>query len=236
MLIMFLSCLVLYVAGAYEYNYRAEALPPANPAPIDTGTKFHVSTQRPEEVEQIHTTHMNINNMKSGRYNGMSEWIVSQKLLNTKEWNHSTELLPSQKATSYENLMNASAKHTKMQNKKTSGKSNYISPIERGAKVGEEVRKLKATGSFSKDRPVFQAAEKPVNRKMLVNRYAIEPSRKFKTTKHSGVWEFNAAEGRHMWSDTGSFDYDSRGDIEELRNPDGYIFSNPTMTGTDQDY
>jgi hypothetical protein len=222
--------------GAYLYNYRAETLPPSNPAPIDQSTKFHISIQQPEDVEKIQTMHFEINNMKTGKHNGMGEWIIHPNLADAKGWNNTVELQPGQKKKAYDDLMAASGKHTALKNKKTTVKPDYVSPMDRSAQLGEEVRKLKSSNTFSAHRPVFQSAEKPVNRKTLVNKYAIEPSRKYKTTKHSGVWEFNAAEGRHMWSDTGSFDYGSRGDIEEMRNPDGYNFSNPTMAGTDQDY
>ena len=180
--------------------------------------------------------HFQTNSLKAGQFNGTSEWIVHPNLLGAKEWNRTTELLPQHKEEAYQVLMESSLKHTKKRNKKVGTQKEYVSPLERSSRVAEEVRKLKASNSFSKDRPVFQSAEKPINRKTLVNHFAIEPSRKYKTTKHSGVWEFNAAEGRHMWSDTGSFEYDSRGDIEQTHNPDGYNFSNPTMTGTDQDY
>lgn len=223
-------------SGAYQYNYRSEILPPRNPAPIDKGTKFHISIQQPQEVEAIKTMHLETNQLKSGQFNGTSEWIIHPTLVGASEWQKSTELLPSDKRAAYEDLMNASGKHTKLKNKKMATKKEYVSPMERSSKLAEEVRKLKASNSFSANRPVFQSAEKPINRKTLVNHLAIEPSRKYKTTKHSGVWEFNAAEGRHMWSDTGSFEYGSRGDVEYTHNPDGYNFSNPTMTGTDQDY
>jgi len=61
------------------------------------------------------------------------------------------------------------------------------------------------------------------------NRYAIEPSRKHTTTKHSGVWELSKADGRMMWSDTGSFIYDSCGDVLITHNPDAFNLEGPTL-------
>ena len=61
------------------------------------------------------------------------------------------------------------------------------------------------------------------------NRYAIEPSRKYTSTKHSGVWELSKADGRMMWSDTGSFIYDSRGDVLKTINPDAFNLEGPTL-------
>jgi hypothetical protein len=218
----------------YQYNFRAETLPPSNADPIDMGTKYHISTQKPDEIEIINKIHES-NRVLAGQFTRTTEWMIHPNLRNAKEWEHSTLLTDEQKKDAYDNLMNSSMKHTRMKNK-TIQPNGYISPIQRTISVQDEVRKLKKTNSFDKDRPVFQTAEAPVNRRALVNRYAIEPSRKFKTTKHSGVWSFNAAEGRYMWSDTGSFEYNSRGDIETICNPDGYNFSNPSMSGTDQNY
>ena len=39
-----------------------------------------------------------------------------------------------------------------------------------------------------------------------------------------------------MWSDTGSFDYYGRGDVEKVINPDGYNYAAPAMAKTNQDY
>lgn len=211
-------------------------MPPKNPPPIDKSSKFHISIQSPEDVELIKTMHFETNQLKTGQFNGAAEWIIHPALAGASQWNNSTELLSVDKNKAYKDLMASSMAHTRLQNLKVAKKQDYVPPMERSAKVAEEVRKLKSSNSFSKDRPVFQSAEMPINRKTLVNHFAIEPSRKYKTTKHSGVWEFNAAEGRCMWSDTGSFEYDSRGDVEETHNPDGYNFSNPAMTGTNQDY
>ena len=98
--------------------------------------------------------------------------------------------------------------------------------------IQDEVRRQKAEGTFNSKRQVFQQSEEPVNRKALVNRAAIEPSFKFTTTKHTGVWEYNKAEGRHMWSDTGSFEYASRGDVVQVHDPDKYNYAKPNLTAT----
>jgi hypothetical protein len=78
-------------------------------------------------------------------------------------------------------------------------KIRYVTPVECSTRILDEVRKQKMEGTFSTKKTVFQKSEPPVDRSKLGNRLAIEPSRKFKVTEHSGKWEFNAAEGRHMW-------------------------------------
>lgn len=35
-----------------------------------------------------------------------------------------------------------------------------------------------------------------------------------------------------MWSDTGSYVYESRGDTIKVHNPDAYNYSNPTLSKT----
>lgn len=106
-------------------------------------------------------------------------------------------------------------------------KLHYVTPIECSTKILDEVRRQKMEGTFTTKKTVFQKSETPVDRSKLGNRLAIEPSRKYKVTEHSGKWEFNAAEGRHMWSDTGSFIYESRGDVVYVKNPDAYNYVTP---------
>jgi hypothetical protein len=62
------------------------------------------------------------------------------------------------------------------------------------------------------------------------NRFAIEKLRSYQISKHSGVWEYNPFEKRYMWSDTGSFDPESPGDVRITRHPDAYILSGPTLS------
>jgi len=84
-----------------------------------------------------------------------------------------------------------------------------------------------ASKARSKQQATRAATANPSDTK---NRYAIEPSRKHTTTKHSGVWEVSRADGRMMWSDTGSFIYDSRGDVLITHNPDAFNLEGPTLS------
>lgn len=92
-----------------------------------------------------------------------------------------------------------------------------------------QVRRRKAEGSFDRTKSVFTAPLPPVDRSSLVNRFAIEPSRNYIISEHSGKWEFSRSEGRHMWSDTASFEFESPGDITTVINPDKYNFEGPNM-------
>ena len=61
------------------------------------------------------------------------------------------------------------------------------------------------------------------------NRLAKEPSSKYRVYSHSGKWEYNEAEGREMWSDTGSFTKDSPGDLVRVIDKNAYNFASPTV-------
>jgi hypothetical protein len=83
-----------------------------------------------------------------------------------------------------------------------------------------------------KSRPVTRgsaAHAHPQEASAFKNRYSVEPSRKYTSTTHTGVWELSKADGRMMWSDTGSFIFDSRGDKVISHNPDAFNFEGPTL-------
>ena len=84
-------------------------------------------------------------------------------------------------------------------------------------------------GASTLSRPSTRAAAEKPRPASTKNRYSIEPSRKYSTTKHSGVWEYSKADQCMMWSDTGSFVYDSRGDVVSTYNPDALNLEGPTL-------
>lgn len=45
--------------------------------------------------------------------------------------------------------------------------------------------------------------------------------------EHTGKWEMNATEGRMMWSDTGSYDFDSKGDNVKVKTHGAWTFAAP---------
>eukprot|EP00639_Heterosigma_akashiwo_P016240 CAMPEP_0206383778 /NCGR_PEP_ID=MMETSP0294-20121207/14175_1 /ASSEMBLY_ACC=CAM_ASM_000327 /TAXON_ID=39354 /ORGANISM="Heterosigma akashiwo, Strain CCMP2393" /LENGTH=347 /DNA_ID=CAMNT_0053833949 /DNA_START=129 /DNA_END=1172 /DNA_ORIENTATION=- len=61
------------------------------------------------------------------------------------------------------------------------------------------------------------------------NRLAKHPTEKIRKFAHSGAWEFNQTEQKWMWSDTGSYEKDSPGDIVTVINPNAYNYASPTM-------
>lgn len=51
--------------------------------------------------------------------------------------------------------------------------------------------------------------------------------RQTKRHEHTGTWEMNKTEGRMMWSDTGSFDHDSKGDNVKIQTSMAWSFAAP---------
>ena len=121
---------------------------------------------------------------------------------------------------------------------------SYINPMESSLLLQEQVRELKRSGNF-KDRldagmttslngtssqsRAFQSSQNVAPSSTQVIKYSNNKSRAYQVNKHSGVWEFNRIENRYMWSDTGSFEYKSKGDIDINIDPDSYNYVDPTL-------
>mmetsp|Transcript_9737 Transcript_9737/g.9819 ORF Transcript_9737/g.9819 Transcript_9737/m.9819 type:complete len:334 (+) Transcript_9737:111-1112(+) len=218
-------------SNAYQYNYRAEVLPNKNIPKIDKSTKFHLSAMDPETISRLEEEREK-DPIAQGKFHRTSEMPTHPNLVNKTKWNASTELLKNEREARLKSLVDKSASNSMKKKKDIKKSGRYISPIQRSEQFSDEVRRQKKSNSFSVEYHVFQEPPPPVNRNELKNRYAIEASRKFITTKHSGKWDFNKAEGRYMWSDTGSTVYDSPGDIKIVHNPDAYNMTGPTLAST----
>ena len=66
--------------------------------------------------------------------------------------------------------------------------------------------------------------EEPLPPTIAAIRRSERQTRKY---AHSGAWEMNKTEGRMMWSDTGSFDYDSKGDQVKVVTNGAWTFAAP---------
>jgi hypothetical protein len=257
-------------SSPYQYNYRAETLGPklVESEGARKPNKFKITLQ--QNGNNILT------NGKSGSasaslsgtststgggdgqlypntiqtFKRTEEMPIHPKLAGKFEsnWNLSNLVQKNEFQKSFQDLNQKSTRNSQKKTKKLL--SNYMTPMERSIAFQEEVRKQKREGEFTLEKHVFQPPEEPINRKALVNSCAVEPSLKFKTTRHSGVWEMNKTEGRfgcllivslylslisplrHMWSDTGSYIFESRGDVVKVHNPDAYNYSNPTLSMT----
>lgn len=191
---------VLDRSNPYQYNFRAEKLGPKLQLPNIKRNKFQVSLQNEPESGSGSPRDSNGNKLYSSTiqtFKRTQEMPINTNLMEPFEnhWNLSTQT-NSKKDNEQQlhNLTMNSLNKTKSMNQKL---KNYISPIDRSKALLDEVRKQKREGSFTLDKHVFHQPEEPINRTKLVNQYAVEPSLKFKTNYHSGVWELNKTEGRY---------------------------------------
>lgn len=224
-------------SNPYAYNYRAETLDFAGSAPlIDRPSKFRMSRQLESEVQRLQELH-SADPVMRGQFRRTQEMPVHPKLEGALPWDGATLLHLSELQVGLDRLTAKSRAATAKVNSSLGLTREYIGPLGLARQLNESLRQSKKDGSFSAAAPLDSGAahtkheEVPLAkyRRSLRNRQALEPSRKYSTFAHSGTWEHNATEGRCMWSDTGSFVYESRGDIKKTTDPDRYNLEGPTQ-------
>ena len=95
-----------------------------------------------------------------------------------------------------------------------------MSVVEREAMKRAKLREIKKSGAdMSKFIMTGKLEDEPLF--PTYNRLAKEPSKKYRVYAHTGKFEYNEAEGREMWSDTGSFTKKSPGDLVRVINKAG---------------
>jgi hypothetical protein len=189
----------------YQYNYRAEKLGPKLQPTQSKLNKFQINltqqlpqhSQGEDRVEDPRgqTFSANIQTFKRTQEMPIHPKFTEKKF--EEEFNLSSKVNPKEFTTNLQQLTQHSRQQTL---KKTTKLKNYMSPMERSIAFQEEVRKQKRQGEFTLEKHVFHPPEEPINRKALVNSFAVEPSLKFKTNHHTGVWELNKTEGRSVSS------------------------------------
>jgi hypothetical protein len=181
-------------SNSYQYNYRAETLPAPNPQLGEKPSKFKVTLRDTGKSSLSSTT----GSFATTNLKRTQELPIHPNLEAdfSREWNLSSAVQKANFDRSFDDL-NSSAKHnTAVKTRKFVKDDSYISPFQRSEMIQQEVRKQKAEGRFNAQANIFHKQEESVDRKTLVNQAAVEPSLKFTTTKHTGVWEYNKHEGR----------------------------------------
>ena len=226
-------------ANPYAYNFRAETLDYAKLVqPIDRPSKFRMSLQTESEVMEIARI-MEQDPVQRGILKRTEEMPVHPDLLSKTPWNNGVVLSVSAQQASLDRMNVKSRQSTKRVNDMLVFSSKgYVRPVDQVILINQRLREEKKQGhkaSSVKISHIPQAddgvkgGDEEIDRKSLRNRQAIEPSRKYSSYRHSGTWEFNPIEGRFMWSDTGSFIYESRGDVKVTRDPDRYNLESVDM-------
>mmetsp|Transcript_24160 Transcript_24160/g.33132 ORF Transcript_24160/g.33132 Transcript_24160/m.33132 type:complete len:318 (+) Transcript_24160:24-977(+) len=215
----------------FQYNFRAESLDPLrlNEA-IDKPTKFHVSTQLESTAREILSAKQS-DRIQAGHFMRTKEMPINTKLEGYTPWNESTSFSRREKDQTLAEITKNATNWSAQISQTLPRKKSYDTPQQTTVLFQEEVRRQKKAGEFSLTKQVYQPPLSPVDRTKLRNRYAIEkPNLKTKNS-HSGVWEVGH-DGRSMWSDTGSYSYDSKGDVNRIVNLDAYNLAGPIGLGT----
>lgn len=219
----------------YEFNYRSEYIPKSN-GPIASKPdrrRFGVTDERDDSRVII-----------DGKYepgwkddNGEIRYDCVEptarkagqapvKAFKTGEgwdkpvWNisTSTECLEDQieREKIYERFQKGSEKSLAKKNAKIT--TTRMGLIHRHNAVAAAIREKK---TMEREKP---KGEDPLPPTIAAIRRSERQTRKY---AHSGAWEMNKTEGRMMWSDTGSFDYDSKGDQVKVVTNGAWTFAAP---------
>ncbi len=212
-------------SNMYRYNYRAEVLPPKQPPHVSknlrTAKMATLSDAERAEVAALEAA----DPVLAGKAKRMEEMPVHPKLSGKEKWAQSTVPLANELRANLNKIATKSQENSK---KKNSQLKNYVSVEKREAMKRARMRELKKSGA---DMSKFIMTGKLVEEPLMptYNRLAKEPSSKFRVYSHSGKWEYNEKEGKHMWSDTGSYTKDSPGDLVHVVNKTGFNFASPTL-------
>jgi hypothetical protein len=221
----------------FAYNYRAESLDYLqNEEPVDKPTKFHMSKQLESTASNLLEAKAHASSVGKGTLKRTEEMPV-HPLLESTTWDYGiVRPLKLHEADLEKNTQKAvSVCKSKEGTWKSCSKDHYVSPSDIGQIFQSQVREQKVNGSFDWRTCVARSSlsksaprgfvQMPAHSKKP--KFRPENVRKYGKTQHSGSWEFNAIEGRYMWSDTGSFDYMSKGDICKYENPNSFNYSGP---------
>jgi len=214
--------------GMHQYNYRAEILPPKNPEYNKIPEKLKPSVKKPysrygdyehqpPEMDQLGAHERLLVGQVSRR---TQEMEVNPRLVGKDLWNHSVYV---EKFHVVDRIAKDEVARLANSKKTNSKVSNYKSPEVLAKEERERLRLIKSGKLVMKPAIDNDAFRIPVAR----NRYAVEANRKYKKTIHSGVWEFNKAMDKYVWSDTMSEVKDSPGDISVVVNPDAWNYAAP---------
>jgi hypothetical protein len=214
----------------YQYNYRAETLDVQRiEEPFDKPTKFHVSSQMEStamRLQEIKAT----DRIQAGQLKRTQEMPMHSMVDEYPQWAYSTDFSMKDKDKAFKEMTLSAKEWSNKVTKTVPKRTNYQSPMQTTINFQEEVRRQKAINIFTTSKGVFSDPVLPVDRATLKNRFAVEKPVVRLSAEHSGVWEKSKVDGRSMWSDTGSNDFVSAGDIRKTHKCDSYNLVGPVTT------
>ena len=207
--------------GMYQFNFRAEVLPPQNPVFVPPASKFAVQRVDPATARAAATARAG-SRLARGQFNRTAEMPVNPRLEGAPLWR------PESRASRQEQRANTRRAHEEAQRGSERGKAaldpnHYRSPADRHRDFTRQLRALKSAGLTAG----YAATREQAERIPRHNRLSKEPSLKARSFAHSGTFGLNPAEGLWMWSDTGSFDRDGPGDVATVRDPLAHNLASP---------
>jgi hypothetical protein len=216
----------------YQYNYRSEYLNFAKATdPLDLPTKFHISAQLEVDAEKIRQK-MIEDRVSRGQFTRTGEMPVHPNLLDKDPWDFGMVLTPEVRQQCLDIKTDKARAWTAKSNDRILKQSaSYVGPMARVKQLTKTIRAQKKAGTWSIPTETKQMElheQEPIDKSTFINRQAVEKSTRYKVEEHTGVYEFNKMEGKYMWSDTGSYDFASRGDTIKCYNPDRYNLEGPT--------
>lgn len=183
----------------YQYNYRAETLDSLkNVEPIDKSTKFHISSQLPSTTTKILEIQSR-DPVQRGRLHRTQEMPVHPNLANNDvlpAWNSTIVLTEKERQRSLDKMTKHANEWSKAVKEVLPMKKDYLNPYQAAKKEEENIRQMKADGTFSVHFNKFRPPPEPVDRNTFRNQLLNSKLHKVKTTVHSGVWGVNPVDGR----------------------------------------
>jgi hypothetical protein len=212
-------------SNMYQYNYRAEVLPPKNVMHIPNPGKWGVTSFSKELIESIEMQKAG-SRLLQGQYKRTEEMPVNPKLEGKSEWSKESRA-SRQELISRAKKQSEASKRSSVRGMQSLDPEEYLTPQEKYESFRDGVRTLKTAG-LTKGYIASLNAKEDIPKH---NRLAKESSSKERTFHHSGVYEYNRTEDLWMWSDTGSFDMEGPGDITRVRDPLAYNLASPNSIG-----
>ncbi len=234
------------------YNFRAEVLPQKPPRYFPSASKHEVSTAsfmgassaRPATATGTSSANSTTSDLSGWSYGGgtvrpstslartsVAEMSVNPKLDGAQPWDTTTTLAKTLQREDLARLETAAQRNTlkhtrRLKAPKRGEGGTYMSPEARYRLALNERRAILDSPNgavyLSKVRD-GTLNPPPPHRPKLQLATGTKP-RLVTVYQHSGKWEMNKATGKMHWSDTGSEDYESRGDIVKTVNLDAYCF------------
>ncbi len=217
--------------SAYAFNFRAEVLPPKNLPFVPKPSKWSVSRVPPKTADAVLAA-------RAARPLLLQPPSVSGAMKRTQEmpihpnlddgrpiWRPDSRVMTRPDQIALARKGTAAAKRASQRAQRLlCTPDRHATLVERHDSFQKQVRVLKRSGSriAAYSAAYSQPLEIPKH-----NRQAVEPSRRTRHFAHSGVYEYNHTEQTWMWSDTGSYERASPGDVVTIRDAGAYNLASP---------